>query len=69
MLSSFCLIKFYGKEFKSEVGVRKYMREQDKKIIIKKQIIATNSEIEYLYKHRLKEKINKRKITLIQNLY
>ena len=40
-----------GKEFKSEVRVRKYMREQAKTIIRKNQLIATNTENEYLYKH------------------
>ena len=40
-----------GKDFKMEIRVRKYMRDQAKTIIIRKQLIATNSESEYLYKH------------------
>ena len=40
-----------GKDFKVEIRVRKYMRDQAKTIIVRKQLIATNSESEYLYKH------------------
>ncbi len=40
----------HGREFKSksEVRVRKNMREQAKTIVRKNQLIATNSENEYL---------------------
>ena len=41
----------HAKEFKTEIRVRKYMRVQAKTIIRKKQLIPTESENEYLYKH------------------
>ena len=41
----------HGKEFKTEIRVRKYMRVQAKTIIRRKQLIATDSENEYLYRH------------------
>jgi hypothetical protein len=41
----------HGKEFKTEVRVRKYMRIQAKTIVLKNQLIATNTENEFLYKH------------------
>ena len=41
----------HAKEFKAEIRVRKYMRVQAKTIIRKKQLIPTESENEYLYKH------------------
>jgi hypothetical protein len=39
------------KEFRTEVRVRKYMRVQAKSTVLKKQLIATNSESEFLYRH------------------
>jgi hypothetical protein len=36
---------------KSEIRVRKYMRDQAKTIILRKQLIATTNESEYIYKH------------------
>jgi hypothetical protein len=53
-----------GKEFKSEVRVRKYMREQAKTIIRKKQLIATNNENEFLYKH-FNEKLGFARINVV----
>ena len=41
----------HAKEFKTEIRVRKNMRVQAKTIIRKKQLIATRSENECLYKH------------------
>jgi hypothetical protein len=40
-----------GKEFKNDVRVRKFMRTQAKTIVLKKQLIPTQSENEFLYKH------------------
>ena len=40
-----------GKEFKSEIRVQKYMRDLAKTIVLRKQIISTNIDSEYLYKH------------------
>ena len=54
----------HGKEFKSEVRVRKYMRIQAKTIILKKQLIATNTENEFLYKH-FNEKLGFARINLV----
>ena len=40
-----------GKEFKSEIRIRKYMRDLAKTIVLRKQIISTSIDSEYLYKH------------------
>jgi hypothetical protein len=40
-----------GKEFKSEIRVRKYMRDFAKTIVLRKQLISTSIDSEYLYKH------------------
>ena len=40
-----------SKEFRTEVRVRKYMRVQAKTIVLNKQLIATNLDDEFLYKH------------------
>jgi hypothetical protein len=40
-----------GKEFKSEIRIRKYMRNFAKTIVIRKQLISTSKDSEYLYKH------------------
>jgi hypothetical protein len=41
----------HGKDFRTEVLVRKYMIVQAKSIVHKKQLIATHSESEFLYQH------------------
>ncbi len=40
-----------SKEFRSEVRVRKYMRDLAKTIILRKQLIATANDSEFLYRH------------------
>ena len=40
-----------GKEFKSEIRVRKYMRDFAKTIVLRNQLISTSIDSEYLYKH------------------
>jgi hypothetical protein len=40
-----------GKEFKSEIRIRRYMRDLTKTIVLRKQIISTSIHSEYLYKH------------------
>ena len=49
-----CVISYEsrnGKEFKSEIRIRKYMRDLAKTIVLRKQIISTSIDSEYLYKH------------------
>jgi hypothetical protein len=38
-----------GKEFKSEIRIRKYMRDLAKTIVLRKQIISTSIDSEYFY--------------------
>jgi len=40
-----------GKAFKNDVRVQKFMRTQAKTIELRKQLIPTQSEYEFLYKH------------------
>ena len=46
-----CYESNHAKDFKTEIRVRKYMRVQAKSIVHNKQLIATNLDYEFLYKH------------------
>ena len=52
-----------GKEFKNVVRLRKFMRVQAETIVLKKQLITTQSEYEFLYKH-FDEKLGYAKINI-----